>query len=191
MTAMVRPISVNHTDFRYCRLSVFGFKILLTKSYIVYIHCKPVGFNKILQALAVKRYKSVKRSYLSRYLILDVKRARLVKRSLACLHRVYNILFDFRKLCFIEIAVQNVYLCGTHKRTLSLRYNLYALRRRIRTLVKLPRQVLYCEHRRSVRIDFGGRYIELRLRKYRFNSIVKQLLGNIFRIVPVYHAYVV
>ena len=49
MAAMIRPIGINHSYFGDCRISVFGFKIILTELDIVNIHCKAEIFNKFFK----------------------------------------------------------------------------------------------------------------------------------------------
>ena len=57
---MVRPISVYHSDFGHCGVTVLGLKVILTKCNIVCIHCKAVLLYEIFKSRTVKFYKALK-----------------------------------------------------------------------------------------------------------------------------------
>ena len=72
---------------------------------------------------------------------------------------------------------------------LAILEHLNALRGGVGALVKLTRQVLYGEHRSALCIQLTGHDIQLRLREYRSDRLVKQLFSNILNVVAVEQAY--
>ena len=99
---------------------MLGFKIILTKSYIVRVHRETVFFYKFLKRRAVKAYKAVKCGDRIGYVVFNSERFGLFKRRLACFDGVYNIFLDGGKLSISYIAVNYVYFCGADYRAFAL-----------------------------------------------------------------------
>ncbi len=185
MTAMIGPVCVYHLYFRDCRVTVFVFKVRLTECYVVLVHRKAIVSDKFFKTVRVKACKSVKRFYGRRDIVVYLKRLGLFKRSLASLDGVYYIFLYFSNIVIGNIAVKRINLGRAYKRTLTLRDYLNTLSRGICSLVELTGQIFNSEYKCAVKICLGRRNIKLRLGEYRLYRIIKELLGNILRIVAV------
>ena len=163
MTAVVGPISVDHSDLGYCGISLLADKILLTEDDIVNIHCKSVFFYKVLKSRSVKSDKSVERLYLCGNIIFYLERFGKLESRLSRFNGVDDVFFDLRNILLRKIAVKNVHLCGAHCRTVALRDDLDTLRRRICSLVKLTGQIFNGKGICSLCVDAVSNDIELRL----------------------------
>ena len=120
MTAMIRPICVDHSDLRHRRIPMFGYKVFLTKGYIVRVHCKTVFFYKRFKSRAVKRHKAVKRRNRFRNIVSDGQCCGLRKRRLARFNGVYNMFFYCFKFFFRNISVKHINLRGADNGTVAL-----------------------------------------------------------------------
>ena len=94
VTAMIRPICVYHTDFRKGGVSVLRLKVVLTEFNIVLIHCKTVVVNKFCKLRFVISVKAVKSFNRCRNGIINLECFKLIKCSLSCFNRVYNIFLN-------------------------------------------------------------------------------------------------
>ena len=73
MTAVVRPICINHSDFCYCGITVFRFEIVLAECNIICIHCKTKILNKLLKTCSVKIDEAFKSFNLCRNFIFHLE----------------------------------------------------------------------------------------------------------------------
>ena len=61
MTAMIRPVRINHTNFGNRRVSFFRNEIIAAERNIVGIHCKAVLRNKFFKSVFIKISETVER----------------------------------------------------------------------------------------------------------------------------------
>ena len=187
MPAMVRPVGINHADFRDSGLPTLLPEISLAEGDVCLVHGKTVLTDKVRQTLFVQLGKALHGGNGSGNGVLHLQGFRLGEASLPGFHRVNHILLDFGNVCFLQISVQGVDLGGMYQRTLPLGDNLDTLGSRVRSLVKLTGQVLHRKHHSSLQVHIFRGNIQLRLGKYGLYRIVKQLLGDVLCIVAVNH----
>ena len=60
MTAMVRPVCVNHSDFCDCWVALFANEVLLAELYVINIHSKAHIINHFLKSCNVQINKPIK-----------------------------------------------------------------------------------------------------------------------------------
>ena len=186
MTAMIRPIGIDHTDLGERRIALFGFEIILTELDIVFVHRQRVFFDKGRKSLFVQLQKSVKRFHFRGNRMVDFEGYGNGKTCLAALHGIDNVMFDRGKFRFGYVAVYRIHLCGTNDGTAAHGNKLNALRRRIGTLVELSGQILYRKYARTFKpCRAFRRRIHLRLGKHRPDAPLKQFFLYFFRIVTV------
>ena len=147
MAAMVRPVCINHSDFRYSRVAMLAFEVFAAKFNIRKVHCKSIFVYKCLELIFVKLRKSRKSFNACRNVVIDTQRFGLFKRSLTALYGVYYILFDSLKLCRSKLAEEHIYFCGANGRLVAFRNYLNTLSTGVRPLVKLTRQIFNCKYR--------------------------------------------
>ena len=79
MTAVIRPICVNHSDFGQRRIALFGIsEIAAAELNIVLVHCKTQILNHNFKLTVVHIDKAVNHCDIGRILQLVVQRFRLV-----------------------------------------------------------------------------------------------------------------
>ena len=192
MTAMVRPVCIYHTNLGNGRISVLLImEIVLQELQVIQIHSKSQGIQQIREAMLIQGNKSVNGCYRLRCSIVNCQCFRLFQCSFPAFHCVDHIILDRSNVAFAQVALKGIDLCRTDHRALTLRQDLDTLCSRVGSLVELTGQRLYSKY-----IGIGGRNflcgnIQLRLRKYSLNRIVKQFLGNVFRIIAVKQAHLV
>lgn len=86
MAAMVRPVCINHSDFRYSRVAMLAFEVFAAKFNIRKVHCKSIFVYKCLELIFVKLRKSRKSYNACRNDVVDTQRIGLFKRSLTALY---------------------------------------------------------------------------------------------------------
>ena len=59
MTAVIRPIGIDHTNFGDRVITVFADKVVTTETNIVLVHCQTVLAYEICQALFVEYAKTI------------------------------------------------------------------------------------------------------------------------------------
>ena len=187
--AMVGPVGVDHPDLGDGGISVLGAEIVLAEGNIVQIHGQAVLLDKSRQAVLIQPNKAVQGCHLGGNVILHRQSLRLCQRCLPAFHRVDHILLDLGDLSIGQLAVQGIDLGGADSGPIAGAEDLDALGRRVCPLVKLTGQGLHRKHDRAFQICFGGGDVHLGLGKNRAHRIVKQLLGNILRIVAIQHTH--
>ena len=96
---MVGPIGVKHSDFRDCRVSVLLIlKIILNVLEILEGHGKSKRTVKLSQRVLVHIRKSIKTSYIGRFLKRLHQRLRLLKPCFPGIYRIDAVTFDLVKL---------------------------------------------------------------------------------------------
>lgn len=64
MAAMVRPVCINHSDFRYSRVAMLAFEVFAAKFNIRKVHCKSIFVYKCIELIFVKSVNPVRVSTL-------------------------------------------------------------------------------------------------------------------------------
>ena len=185
MTAVIRPIGIDHFDFRNGGISALALKIIAAEANIALVHSKTARTDKCVQPRVVKLREALQNLDRIRNPIVRRKRFGKFKRSLSALHGIDHIFFDFGLVRIGKSARQQIQLRRANGRTVALGQNLNALCRGIRPLVELSRQIFHCEHISAVRVDLTAHLIDLRLRKDGFLAGFKQLRADIFHVVAV------
>ena len=163
MPAMVRPIGINHTDFRNGGLPALLPEISLAEGNVRLVHGKTILTDKVRQSLFVQLSKALHGGNGGGNGVLHLQGFRLGEGCLPGFHRVNHILLDFGDVCFLQISVQGVDLGGMYQRTLPLGDNLDTLGSRVRSLVKLTGQVLHSKHHSLLQVHIFCGNIQLRL----------------------------
>ena len=185
MTAVIRPIRIDHLDLSYSRISVLGTKIVAAESYIIKIHSKSVIVNELSKLLILVGDKAVEHLDLGGYLIVHLKRVAGVERSLTALNGVDNVLLDSCYLLLAKISKQAVNSCGANHRTLATGDYLDTLSGRVSSLVELTGEIFNSKDsivfsRLLVRND-----IKLRLGEYGRYRIIKKGLFDVLNIISI------
>ena len=185
VTAVIRPVCIDHTYLGDGRLASFRLKVILTEGDIVGVHSQAVLLDKLLEAFFVQRKEAVKGSYGSRDLIVSLEGLRLLESRLTRFNRVDDILLDLSNIIGRKVAVKGIHLCGTDDRSLKLRDDLDALSGTVSALIKLTGQKLNRKCSRTAQINITRCNIKLRLGEYRFYSVIEQVFGDILSIIAV------
>ena len=147
MAAVIRPIGIQHTDFRHGRVSVlFLLKIVLDMLKILKSHCQPQVFIKSAELILFHILKAVKDNNVLWLFIICYQCIRFVHRCFSGIYRVdaigfYLLKFFLRNLTHDQIGDRRLY-----DRFLILLEKLYALHSGICPLVELPRQKFHTEY---------------------------------------------
>ena len=190
VAAVIRPIGVYHPDFGHSRVTALRFEIILTEFDIVRIHGEAVAAHKIREAVDVKRGEAVKGRNAGGDIILYLQCIGLLEACFTGFNGVDDIFLYRLKLGGGNAAVEHIDLCRAYERAVAPRDELDALRRGIRTLVKLTGQVFDGEAGCGVVLKLGICDIKLRLGEDRADRVIKQLLGDILSVVAVDNAHV-
>ena len=189
VAAVIGPVSIRHAEFRNGRIAVLGAKIVLKERKVVRVHGKSVFPAERVQFRAVKAGKAVQRCHPLRNLVGNPERFGQFQRRLPRFHRVDNIFFDRADIRIRQIPGENVNLCRSDQRALGFGKNLNALRRRIRPLIELSRQIFHGKHRAAPRVKTVAHRVQLRFGKDGLFGGGKQLGGNVFRVIAVDDAH--
>ena len=149
MAAVVRPIRVDDAKLRDRRLTLLRRgEILLAELQILQTHGKAALFQQISERRHIHAAESRKRLHVGRLFDLLRERRRLLQSGLAAFDLVDAVRLNLcQKICRNR-ADEHINDRRANCRTLLLRHKLHALRRRISTLVVLPRQILNSERLR-------------------------------------------
>ena len=188
VTAVVRPVSVNHPDFRDGWVTVFGIlEIILTELDVIQIHCQTVFPNECIQLFLGAVAESMQGLDFGRDFIVGIERFRLVEGSLPAFYRVNQIRLNLLKFCIGHIAADDINLSGANPTAFALQQNLNTLFTAVCPLVKLSRQVFGSKHsliagtfRKGVISD-----IDRWFRKNSRDGFLKCLFGQVVGIIAV------
>ena len=99
MTAVVRPVGIQHTDFRHGRVSFFFLlEIILNVQEILKGHGKAQRIIEIFQLLLLQSGKSIQNLHILRFLKIIRQRFRLFQSGFSGIHRINAVGFDGFKL---------------------------------------------------------------------------------------------
>ena len=139
---MVRPIRVDDAKLRDRRVAFFHRReILLAELQIFKTHGKAPLFQQTCQRRRIHAAESCKRLNISRLFDLLRKCRRLFQRGLTAFDPIDAVRFDLRKERGRDRTDDRIDDRRPDRRTLLLRHELYALRRRVCALVILSRQI--------------------------------------------------
>ena len=94
MSAMIRPVGVNHPDFRNRRLAVFRAEVLPAFQKIRRVHCKSARFDKFRKFSFRKIGEAFNGFHLLRDFIFRLQRLRQRHFRFPCFYRVNHIFFN-------------------------------------------------------------------------------------------------
>ena len=101
---MVRPVGVNDANLSDGRVALLIGKVLLAEGEVSQVHSKAVRGNELLEAVLVKGVKALKNLYVSRLRNGNLEGLGQLKRSLASLNRVDQVILDGGNVCFCEVS---------------------------------------------------------------------------------------
>ena len=189
VTAVVRPIGIDHADLGDGGIALFADKIVAAERKVVHIHCKAVGLDELCQRICVHLAKAGQGFHGGGNIKLCGKRFGLVQGRLAALHGIDHMLLDGRDLRLGQFTVQKIDLCGAHGGAVAARNDLHALCRAVCSLVILAGQKFHGKDLGTVNVDLIGHVVQLRLGQHGLGGILKQLCGGIFHVIAVDHAH--
>ena len=120
MTAMIRPIGIDHSYFCNSGISALVSEILLKEEYIRIVHCKSVTYKEVVKSCGVKLAKSLKHFNVCRLVGGTVKAVHSLKRRLTALNGVNNVLLHTGKDLVGDLSRQNIHLGGAHRGSVAL-----------------------------------------------------------------------
>ena len=185
VTAVVRPVGVDHPDFRDGGVPVLADKVGLAEGNVIQIHGQAILTDESIQTFPVQLGKAVQGGNLGGDFILDGQCFGNFQGCFPALHRVDDILLKLRNFRLREVAVQGVDLGGADQGTLALGDNLDTLGGGVGPLVELTGQGF---HGKNICAGQGYAFaggIQLGLREHGFHGVVKQLPGDVFCVVAV------
>ena len=188
MTAVVRPICIDHLDLGDGGISLLARKIGAAELDVVDIHSETELLDKLCKSLVGHSDKSVNGCDRCGNIIFHLESFGLLESRLSCLNGVDYVLFDLLNVSIGKRAFKNVHLCSSDKRTVAAGDYLNTLRRRVCSLVELTGEKFNREHLAISCIKLLGNYIELRLGENALYRLGEKLLGDILRVIAVEHA---
>ena len=189
VTAVIRPVGVDHANFCYRRVAVLGFEIILAERNVVRVHGKTVFFDEVLKSRSVEFDKSVESSDFGRDIVFYRESLGLFETCLARLDGVDDIFLYPLRVGVGDVADEDVYFRRAYQRALALRDYLDALSRRVGALVELTGQE-FDGKALAVYLDAVRHNVELRLGEHGALCVVKKFGRDVFRIVAVDNAHI-
>ena len=190
MTAVVRPVSVNHPHFRESRVALFGSEIVAAEAHVVRVHRKPVLLHEFRKPVFAHRDEPVQHLDVGGSGIFRFQgRGKLFGRFPA-LDGVDDEFLYLVDIPAFQVAVKHIELCRADDGLFALRHQLYALRCGVRPLVELTGERLNPEHRaRTLTVERRAHVVELGLREYVALCVFEQLAVRAFHVVTVDDAH--
>ena len=153
---MVRPVCIKNTDFRFGRITVFFFKIILQKLNVCQIHGKPHLCTVSIKLCIRIRNKASNRRNVTRYSRFHNKCFRDFRIGQTGINRVDYIFFNFFNIRCWNLSAYDKHFCTAYNRRIRSNFgctgqafaqNKQTLLCRICPLVILPRKIFpdnYC-----------------------------------------------
>ena len=156
MTAVIRPIGIQHPNLRHTGIPMLHFfKIFLSMQEIRLTHSQSHAAHHLFDLRLILFTKSRNDRYIRRYAIMHLQRLRLCQHCLSGIHRIDAILLDRFLFFFAQFSMQHIHLGIIDLGILLCGKNPDALHRGIRPLVILSRQILHSKHKiRRIQLDF-------------------------------------
>ena len=190
MAAVIRPVGIQHADLGERGIALLAEEVIAAAAQIIEIHRQREPLAHLGQLLVVHVDKALFDRRTHRRLGFHIERLDRLKRGLAALDRIHEVLPDLRKVAFAQIAAQQIDSGGAHGGLFALTDQLHALGSRIGALIELAGQIFRREHGVAARVQLGGHVVHLRLGEYRAHASVHNVRGNVLHIVAVDHAHV-
>ena len=147
VAAVIRPVRVDDAQLRDRRRAVFRVaEVLLAELEVLKAHGKAARIHERMELVFAHRVERSQHLDIGRLFRDHVERLRLFKRRLAALDGIDAVILDLLQRLVIDCSRQHDDACRGDLRTLLLRDELDALRRRVCRLVVLARQVLDGKH---------------------------------------------
>ena len=142
MTAVVRPIGIQHTDFGNSRFAMLFIEIFLAPEQILQAHSQAHGLTQSLCFCLAHGQETGNSLNLLRLLAGADQSFRFSLFGLTCFNRVDAISLNRRNLVSAQLTFQNIYLSSRNHRAVLLRNQLNTLFSKILTLIILTRKQL-------------------------------------------------
>ena len=176
VSAVVRPVGIDHLDLGHSGTSALGLKVLLAECRVVGVHSEGVVLNECLKTCSVKIKEAVDGGNLGGYVVLSLESGGLLEGCLAALYRVDNELLDSGECLVTYVTVYRVYLCGAHGGSFTSCDKLNALCRGVCSLIELTGEVLYRKDLSTESFDLSLSIVHLRLGEYGVHRVVEERL---------------
>lgn len=112
MTAVVRPVSVNHSDFGDSRVSVFRVaEIVLTELNVIEVHSETEFFYKSFKTCVIEHNEVFKFLNGCRDIVVSIEGFYRVERSFTAFDRIYDIIFKLFEFRVCDITGNNIDSC--------------------------------------------------------------------------------
>ena len=188
VAAVIGPVGVDHLDLRNGGVALLGAEVLLTELDIPQIHGQTLFLDELGKASIVQLVEALQHCHGSGHGVIHLQGLFGLQRSLACFHRVDDILLDLGHLLGRQSTLQQVDAGRAHQRALALTDELDALGSRGCALVKLAGQILHREGHALCSGQLCVGVIHRRLAEHGADALVEQCFIDAFHIVAVQQA---
>ena len=183
VTAMVRPIGVQHADFRHSRVTLlFIPEIIADHSQIPVAHGETHRRNQRIDACIIQISHALYHRHRLRVFDGKIQGFCFSKARFSRLHRVHQEFQNLFPVPFSEMAIKGVHQSATHPRAVLARHDSQALLRRVRSLVILPREEFHSHHQVALG-QCGCRLIHRRLREHSGYGLLVIRVGQSVHII--------
>ncbi len=192
MTTVIRPVSVQYTDFRHGRIALLIIaEIVPDMLKILECHGKGKGIIQLFKRRFLHLHKTFQYRHIRGFLKFRNQRIRLHAARFPGVHGVYAVRFDFPEILLRNVPQNQIGNGSPDHRLLVLFQKTDTLHRRIRSLVKLPRQIFHGEYPGMFRnLDFLIiQLVHRRLREYGTAGPPKNFFRNIFHVITDKYSY--
>ena len=183
---MIRPVSIQHTDLSHCRIAFFLIpEIIPYKEEVRLCHRKAKAVIERIKLPLSHNRKAGKRLHVRRFRIILLQGFGLLLVGFPGIHRVDNICLDPGEFFIGNLPGQDIGFRRPDHRALSRIKELYALDRRVCSLVKLAGERFHGKDYGvfSCRELFPVQDIHGRLGKDTPAGLLKHFIRNILHIV--------
>ena len=189
VAAVVRPVRIDHLDFGDGGATTFALEVLLAKRQVSLVHGQLALVDEALQLVGGKVKEAVEHLDRRRLRLRHGQRFAHIKRRLARLDGVDDVVLDSVHVFTGQRAGKQVHLRAAHLGTLALADQLDAFAGRSRTLIELAGQKLHGEHVRAIGSrQLGGSHVNLRLAEHGGDALLEQLPRDALHVVAVHQA---
>ena len=188
MTAVIRPVCIDHFDFCDGRISVFAQEVVLAYFDVVQIHCQTHVFHKFIQTSFVQFDEAFQCCYFCGDFVLNIQCFKCIQCCLSGFYGIDQEFFDFCYISVCQFAVQNIYFCRSDQGSVLFGNDLDTFCCGSCSLVKLTGQEFHCECYCAVCGQFCQQIIQLGFGEYCFCAVIEQVFIQTFCIVTVQQA---
>ena len=102
---MIRPVRIQHPDFRHGRIALFFHsKIILNVQKVLKRHGKVQGIIQFVQLFFCQLRKSIQNLHVVWFFKMLYQRIRLLPAAFPGIYRIDSVLFDRCKFCIVHVA---------------------------------------------------------------------------------------